>query len=405
MGAAVPKLTALKVKHAKPGRHGDGEGLYLLVSDTGAKSWIVRVMAHDAKEPDPDKRWKRRDIGLGPLWQCSLEQAREKAREVRILARSGVDPVLAREEEDEVTPTFLEAAKAAHKALTPGWQDRHANAFLSTLELHAFPKIGAMPVDEVEAKDLLTVLAPLWHDKPAAARKVRQRLGVVLDYAMGMKWRDTGSPRDGLRPLLAKQAKAGKFASMPYKQVPAFVDGLKNGDATVGRLALLFTIYTAARQGEVRRADWSHFDLEGAIWNRPADLMKSGEEHSVTLSAEALAILERVKKLHGPCEGFVFAGRKGSPLSDMTLAKMVRPTGYTVHGFRSSFKTWAVEKMPSIPNPVSEAALSHTIPDKVEAAYNRADFLDMRRTLLDAWGRFAAGSAGEVIQLPLQLRG
>lgn len=393
------KLTALKVKHAKPGRHGDGGGLYLLVSQAGAKSWMLRVVVSTAKGP------KRRDLGLGAVDLVTLDEAREKARELRKIAREGGDPVAARDKREIAAPTFKEAAEACHESLAAGWADRHAAAFLSTLKLHVFPKIGAVRVNAIDEKDILSVLSPIWNAKPAAARKLRQRIGLVLDYAKGHGWRSTGAPRDSLRPMLPKQVRSGNFASMPYEEVPAFVAKVEGAAETMGRLALLFSILTAARSGEVREALWSHIDLAAGEWNRPAGLMrKTGEAHTVTLSPEAIAVLERAKalrKIKADC--LVFPGKAGAMMSDMTMAKVVRPTGYTVHGFRSSFRTWAAERMPSIPEAVAEAALSHLIPDKVVRAYQRAKFLEMRRTLLDAWGRYAAGSSGKVVQLPLRL--
>ncbi len=388
------KLTALKVKNAKPGRHGDGAGLYLLVSNTGSRSWMIRVQ-HGGK---------RRDIGLGSLADLSLEEARDKGRELRKVARAGGDPIAARDKREEAPPSFRKAAEACHEALSGGWTERHAKAFLSTLKLHAFPKIGSLRIDSVDERDLLTVLSPMWSTKPAAARKMRQRLGLVLDYAKGRGWRATGSPRDGLRPLLSRQAEAGNFAAMPYEEVPAYVEKLDAGPETVGRLALLFTIYTAARSGEVRAAKWSHVDIDAAEWRRPAALMKGGKAHTITLSPEALAILDRAKRLRTmqhDCP--IFPGVRGGQLSDMTLSKIVRPAGYTVHGFRSSFRDWAAEQMPTIPDPVAEAALAHVVPDKVTAAYKRTSFIEMRRTLLDAWARYVAGQSGTVIQLPLRL--
>ncbi|MCP5389160.1 MAG: integrase arm-type DNA-binding domain-containing protein [Novosphingobium sp.] len=390
----MAKLTALKVKNAKPGRHGDGAGLYLLVSKSGAKSWMIRVQSDG----------RRRDIGLGALSDLTLEEAREKARELRKVARAGGDPIAARDKREVTPPSFREAAEACHEALSPGWGERHGSAFLSTLKLHVFPKIGNLRVDSIDEKDILSVLSPLWTTKPAAARKLRQRIGVVLDYSKGHGWRSIGAPRDGLRPLLARQAEAGNFSSMPYEEIPPFMAKMHASSPAAGRLALMFTIYTAARSGEVRSAMWSHLDLEAGEWHRPGALMKNGRAHTVTLSPEALAILERAKALRtSDKDCLVFPGKGGKQQSDMTLGKIVRPTGYTVHGFRATFRTWAAERMPKIPEAVAEAALSHTIPDRVIRAYNRAKFLEMRRTLLDAWGRYASGTSGTVVQLPLKL--
>ena len=386
-------LTALKVRNAKPGRHGDGAGLYLLVSQSGAKSWMIRVQADG----------RRRDIGLGSVADLTLEEAREKARGLRKVARTGGDPIAARDKRDEAPPSFREAAEACSAGLKSGWTDRHAEAFLSTLKLHVFPKIGNLRVDSVDEKDILAVLSPLWTTKPAAARKLRQRIGLVLDFAKGKGWRTTAAPRDSLRTLLSKQARAGNFASMPYADVPVFVGELMAASETMGRLALLFTILTAARSGEVREARWSHIDLDAKEWRRPAELMrKTDEAHAVTLSPNAIAVLKRVQRHRTTlADAFVFPGVGGRMMSDMTMSKLMKGRSGTVHGFRSSFRTWAAERMASVPEAVAEAALSHVIPDQVVRAYQRAKFMEMRRTLLDAWGRYVTGQTGEVVQLPL----
>ncbi|WP_395622025.1 tyrosine-type recombinase/integrase [Sphingomonas daechungensis] len=379
--ATVPKLTATSVKHAKPGRHSAGEGLYLLVSESGAKSWVLRVQF----------RGRRRDIGLGSIAELSLSEAKDKARELRKVAKIGRDPIAARDKVKIQIPTFEDAAKACHEARSGGWEERHANAFLSSLKQHAFPRIGRLFVDSVDEKDILAVLSPIWQDKPAAARKLRQRINTVLDFAKGHAWRSSGAPRDSLRPLLAKQARSGNFSAMPYAEVPSFVTALLAKSQTVGRMALLFTILTAARSGEVRSARWSHIDLETNIWTRPAGLMKSREVHLVTLSPAAVAVLREATKLradHG--DTLIFPGARRSQLSDMTLLKIVKAEAgnYTVHGFRASFRTWAAEQMPTVPEAVAEAALAHSVPDAVVRAYQRANFLDLRRKLLDAWADF-----------------
>ena len=400
------KLTALKVKHAKAGRYSDGAGLYLLVSDKGAKSWLLRVMAARLNPDSGRMEWKRRDIGLGPLWDCTLEQARERAREMRSLARTGVDPVKAREAREERPLTFKEAAHACHDAKAPGWSEKHSSAFLSTLAIHAFPKIGSLPVGDVSERDVASALSSIWTSKPAAARKVRQRIGLVLDFAKASGWRNTPAPRQSLSTLLSAQPEGGNFASMPYADVPDFVRGLEDADETLGRLGLLFTIYTGSRNGEVRSARWSQFDLDARLWNCPASIMNERAAHTVTLSPQAVEVLERARAWRVNAKDcLVFSGAGGRRMSDATLSKLVRPLGYTVHGFRSSFRTWAAERMPAIPEAVAESALAHKIPDAVARAYNRAKFLEMRFTLLEAWGRYASGASGEVIQLPLGLRG
>ncbi|MFN2100902.1 tyrosine-type recombinase/integrase [Altererythrobacter sp. MF3-039] len=394
----MPKLTALKVKHAKPGRHGDGEGLYLLVSKTGAKSWMVRVMARN-----PENEWKRRDIGLGSAADYSLEEARERARETRKIARTGQDPTVVRDKVEDIAPTFKVASHACHEAKAPGWSEKNAAAFLSSLALHVFPKIGGLSVDTITERDVAAVLSPIWQSKPALAKKVRARVGLILDYAKAQGWRSEGAPRQSLSALLSKQPEGGQFASMPYEELPAYVAKVLAETETMGRLSLLFTILTACRNGEARAARWSQIDFDKNLWNRPASMMgKTGQPHSITLSPEAIDILERAKDWRtNPKDCLIFYGKGGKRLSDMTIGKVVRSTGYHTHGFRSTFKTWAVECVPNIPEAVSEVALAHTIPSQVERAYNRAKFLDMRRTLLDAWGRYVTGTSSDIVQLPL----
>lgn len=384
----MAKLTATGVKFAKPGRHAAGEGLYLLVSASGAKSWVLRVQVHG----------RRRDIGLGSTAELSLEEARDKGRALRKVAKSGRDPIAARDATKSAVPTFEAAAVACHKEGPPNrWQDRHAAAFLSSLKQHAFPKLGRLLVDSVDENSIVAVLAPLWHEKPAAARKLRQRIKTVLDFAKVRGWRSIGAPTISPRASLGKQPRSGNFAAMPYADVPQFAAELRAKQVSAGRLALLFTILTAARSGEVRNARWSQIDAEARTWTRPATLMKSGEAHIVTLSPAALAVLETAKPLRTLSSDLIFPGTRGQPLTDMALLKIVKEAGpFTVHGFRAAFRTWAAEQMPTIPEAVAEAALAHSVPDAVVRAYQRAKFMELRRRLLDAWGAFAYGQSNVV---------
>lgn len=384
--AAMAKLTAKSVERAKPGRHADGLGLYLLVSKTGAKSWVLRVQVHS----------RRRDIGLGSLAELTLAEARDKARELRKVAKSGRDPIAARDRAQFAVPTFEAATEACHRDGPPSrWSKRHADAFLASLNQHAMPRLGRLLVDSIEDGDLAAVLMPLWHDKPAAARKLRQRVRTVLDFAKLKGWRTTGAPQLSL----GKQPRSGNFAMMPYVDVPAFVATLREKPISSGRLALLFAILTAARSGEVRNARWSHIDLEKRTWTRPAAMMKSGEVHVVTLSPAAVAVLETAKQLRTLSSAdVVFPGTRGQPLTDMALLKIVKADAgpFTVHGFRAAFRTWAAEQMPTIPEAVAEVALAHGVPDAVVRAYQRANFIDLRRKLLDAWAAFLDGESNVV---------
>jgi integrase len=426
----MAKLTVTKIRSAKPQRDAtgkavttrfaDGGGLYLMVKPTGAKSWILRVQVQG----------KRRDIGLGsvdldgpaptvfaagddrlgevPLMlrrALTLAEAREKAAALRKLAKAGLDPVVERDRERRAIPTFAEAVTEAHKALARGWADRTAKAFLASLVEHANPKLGPLKVNAIGSSEIILALAPIWHDKPVIARKVRARILQVLAFAKSRGWRAEALPdAREMRGGLAKQARGGNFAAMPFAEVPALVKAELAGARTASRYAMLFAILTAARSGEVRQATWEQVDVSARTWTRSADVMKMGDAHVVTLSTAAVALLERWAG-DGKREGLIFRGQQGGQLSDMSLTKALRTAGRseTVHGFRSAFRDWAAEKMPTIPAMVAEMALAHRVGTATEQAYLRSDLRDMRLALMEAWGRFVSpalsGTGDNVVPL------
>ena len=411
------KLTVAKVKSAKPGigKDGqpikatfqDGQGLFLHCAPTGARSWVLRVQVDG----------RRRDIGLGaadvdgagriafgagddrlgeaPLMLkrlLTLAEAREKAAALRKLAKAGANPVLERDRKRKRVPTFAEAVKAAHEGLKAGWSEKTAKAFKTSLRDHAVPKLGALKVDAIGSAEVIGALAPIWTDKPMMARKVRSRIGQVLAFAKAQGWRTEALPdARELRSGLSKQKRGGHFAAMPFANVPAFFASENAKDKAASRSALLFVMLTAARSGEVRQATWEQIDLEARTWTRPAEIMKMKEGHVVTLCDAAVSLLEDYtpKDLRS---GLIFEGARGKPLTDMALSMTLRETGAkaTVHGFRSSFRDWAAEKMPTIPAMVAEMALAHKVGTATEQAYLRSDLRDMRRALMEAWGRYVA---------------
>jgi integrase len=250
-------------------------------------------------------------------------------------------------------------------------------------------------------------LLPIWLTKGETARRVKQRIGVVLDYSHAKEWRSTEAPMRAVNQLMRaiKQPKKGNFSAMPWGDVPAFVGKLQAEEFSVGRLALQFTIITAARSGEVRGATWSEIDLDAAEWRIPPERMKAGKLHIVPLVPQAIAILRQMQGLFpsNPKDP-VFAGNKGKALSDATLAKALRVTagkGFTVHGFRSAFRDWAAET--GFADAWAEAALAHGNTDKTEAAYKRTTFFAQRRDkLMPAWASYALGDTSNVIQLAVR---
>jgi integrase len=331
----------------------------------------------------------------------TLSEAREKAAVLRRLAKAGRDPIAERDKDRNVSRTFKEAAEAYQASMKATWTKKHADAFLASLKEHVYPHLGGRPVDGIEAGDIRDALLPVWTTIPVMAGKLRQRIASVLNYSSSEGWRATEAPLRALSFMLGDRPEGGNYPAMPFSEVPGFVGTVREQTETMGRLALLFLIFTAARSGEVRKARWSQIDFTTRLWNRPAEIMKGkkAKAHSVTLNDQALAILGRASELKGAGDDpLIFPGSTGSTLSDMTISKIMRDMGlpYVPHGFRSSFRDWAAEKMPAIPDPVVEAALAHVVPDKVIKAYKRTTFLDLRRQLLDAWGLFLEGSSNVV---------
>lgn len=378
-------LTAARIKTlSEPGRYIDGDGLMLRIAPGGSKQWVLRVRIDG----------ERRDMGLGSLKVLTLAEARAKASELRREIARGVDPIAEKKKVVDPVPTFREAAARVHADHKAAWKNgKHQAQWLSTLETYAFPVLGDRPVDTIEGPIIRDVLAPIWLSKPETARRVRQRIGAVLDWSYVKGYRKSEAPMRSLSKGLPRQPrKDGHFAAMPYADVPAFIARLRER-VSVGRLALEALILTAARSGEIRGATWGEVDLDARLWSVPAERMKMGRAHHVPLAPQVVDVFRRAEALRAPCTDLVFPGQRlKQPISDMTLLKVMRDfeLPYTVHGFRSAFRDWVAEET-SYPGEVAEAALAHAIPNKVEAAYRRTDFLEKRRALMRDWAAFCTG--------------
>jgi integrase len=375
-------LTAVKVKSLNEvGRHADGNGLYLIVEPSGAKRWMLRIVVQG----------RRRDIGLGSAQLVSLAEAREKANNLRKVARQGGDPIAERKAKVGV-PTFAEAARIVHAEHAEAWRNKkHTDQWINTLVTYVFPTLGERRVDQIDTPDVLKVLSPIWLKKPETARRVKQRIGTVLDWAKAAGFRSGDNIVHGVSKGLPRQPERKRHhATLPYTEVPAFIRTLRASDSNEPtKLAFEFLILTATRTNEVLQARWT--EVKDGVWTIPAERMKARREHRVPLSPRCLAILRRAKQLSDGGE-YVFCGRsEGKPLSNMALLMTLRrmKLAVTVHGFRSAFRDWAAERT-NIPREVCEMALAHTIKDKAEAAYRRGDLLDKRRELMTAWAEFVA---------------
>ena len=379
----MPSLTAARVKAAEPGKHQDGQGLFLRVTDAGSKSWVLRITVDG----------RRRDIGLGGWPDVGLADARRKATDYRTAVADGRNPLAEKRRAD--TPTFRVAAQAVYDANRPRWRsDRHAKLWWASLENHVFPIIGDMKVDRITQSDVLRCVEPIWTTRPEAARKVRQRIRTALRWCQAhgyVTFNVAGEVIDGALPPMPRVQ--SHFRSLPYQEVAealAVVD--KSGASEAAKLCLRFVVLTAARSGEARNALWDEVDFSNCEWRIPATRMKTANEHRVPLSDAALEILQQAKCLHDG-SGLVFPSplKPGRPLSDMTLTKVLRDVGLaeraTVHGFRSSFRTWALEQTDT-PWAVAEAALAHGLGDAVQQSYIRGDAYAKRRKLMIQWNDY-----------------
>lgn len=376
-------------------------GLYLQVrepnesSQRSCRTWVLRAMVGG----------RRRDLGLGGYPAVTLAQAHQKAREARDLIARGIDPVVARRESLNAlaagkagAATFECAAGEYIDTHGASWRNaKHAAQWRSTLATYAFPIIGRLLARDVGREHVVVVLQPIWRDKTETASRLRGRIEQVLSYAMQAGYREEGlNParwRGNLDKVLGdpnRIARTVHHRAVAVADAPAFMKRLASVDG-MGARALEFAVLTAARSGEVRGATWSEFDVGTAVWTIPGARMKSGKDHRVPLSDAAVRVLSQLPRVRDR-SAHVFESPRQGPLSDMALTSVMRrmTVDAVPHGFRSTFRDWSAE-LTNYPNELCEAALAHTIADKVEAAYRRGDLFDKRRQMMSDWARFLAG--------------
>ena len=380
--ASEARLTVKKVESLiskpEPGRHGDGgrggHGLCLFVTPKGGARWIQRIRVGG----------KVKDFPLGAWGEVSLSEAREKAAANHKAVKSGGAPG-----RDAGTPTF---AAALDKVIgLKQWRNGKSEAqWRSSLGEYAKPLL-TRPIDQIKGKEVMACLEAIWHTKPETARRVRQRISAIMDWAVANEHREY-NPVIAIAQAMPKQRKQREhFRSMPHAEVADAIARVRASQAFAAtKLAFEFLVLTAARSGEVRGAAWGEIDLEGALWTVPASRMKADKEHRVPLSPRAVKVLRAARRLHKG--DLVFPSLTGKRLSDMTLSKLLKDLGIDAvpHGFRSSFRNWAGE-LSGASHEACERALAHVISNKAEAAYNRTDLLDQRRKLMADWAAYLAG--------------
>lgn len=402
---AVPKkakeMTAYQVGRVETGMHaaGGATGLYLRVSEAGARNWILRAVVGN----------RRRDMGLGGWPDVSLSEARERARVARRKIDEGIDPIEQRRSvrgQLKSTPNFRWCAEQTIIAKRPEWKSaKHAEQWTNTLTADAYPVIGKVPVDKIELSHMLDVLTPIWTTKTESATRLRARMEAVIAWATASGYRHGDNParwRGNLDAVLPKPGKVAKVAhhkALPIDALHEFVADLRTREGVAAR-ALEFVILTATRSGEVRGATWDEIDLDGAAWIVPAIRMKAGKEHRVPLSPRAVALLKSLPRMAG--SQYVFAAPRGGMLSDMTLSAVMRrmEVNAVPHGFRSTFRDWCSERT-AYPRDVAEMALAHAITNKVEAAYRRGDLFAKRANMMADWAKFIdmAPTSANVVQI------
>lgn len=377
------RLTAANVRAiTKVGLHADGNGLYLKVDSNGAKRWVQRIIING----------KRRDIGLGSASLVTLIEARETALQHRKAARAGEDPLAAKRLLQAVL-TFKEAAEQVHQLNKPTWRnEKHGDQWINTLDKFAYPFIGNKRISTITSADVLSVLSPIWNSHPETARRVKQRIGTVMKWAVAKGWR-TDNPADAIGQALPKhdRSKVKHRKALHYDKVADAIRKVHGSEAGIAtKLAFEFLVLTATRSGETREAVWTEVDMDKKVWTIPADRMKAKKPHRVPLTDRCMAILKEAKSLKQDDSELIFPGtRSDKPLSDMTLSKLMKELTIPAvpHGFRSSFRDWAGEQTHH-PREVIEFALAHLIKDKAEAAYARSDLFEKRRALMEDWANY-----------------
>jgi integrase len=391
---AKNRLSAKFMKAPTVGKHCDGAGLWLVVREDGGAQWVLRVTVHG----------RRREMGLGGYPALGLADARKLAGRWRDVAAAGRDPIKEREAEEraarreDITLAILTAdAFEARKAELKG--DGTAGRWLSPLTLHVLPKLGKVPVTDLDQRDIRDTLAPLWHTKADTARKALNRLSIVLKHAAALGLDVDLQATEKAKALLGKTRHVAKnIPAMAWADVPGFYASLE--EPTPTHLALRLLILTGVRSNPLRHIRLDQ--IEGDIWTIPAEGMKgrkgATEAFRVPLSTEAQRIIDLARP-HAR-NGFLFPNNRQGVISDMTLSRHMERRGLEArpHGFRSSLRDWLAEATDA-PHEVAEAMLAHVVDGGTVRAYRRTDYLEQRRKLAERWADHVTGGTGQVVKL------
>lgn len=388
------RLSPAFLRKAPPGKYCDGAGLWLIVREDGGAQWVLRVAVHG----------RRREMGLGGYPEIGLAKARDLADRWRTMAKEGRDPIKEREREvraarrEDITLSIITAdAFEARKAELKG--DGTAGRWLSPLNIHVLPKLGKVPVTDLDQRDIRDTLAPIWHEKADTARKALNRLSIVMKHAAALGLDVDLQATEKAKALLGKTRHVAKnIPAMDWRDVPDFYASLE--EPTLTHLALRLLILTGVRSGPLRNLRLDQ--IEGDVWTVPAVAMKgrkgATDDFRVPLSAEAQRVIDLARP-HAR-NGYLFPNTRGGVISDMTLSRHMERRGLEArpHGFRTSLRTWLAEATDA-PHEVAEAILAHVVDGGVVRAYRRTDYLEQRAKLADRWADVVTGGAGQVVKL------
>lgn len=371
-------LTQMKARNLGPGKHFDGQGLMLVKSRKDAGKWMLRIVVEG----------KRREMGLGRWPDVSIAEARESASQARKKLRGGTDPVAERRKAKRKIKRMsvadaVQGCFEARQAELKG--DGKAGRWLSPLKTHVLPKIGTLAIEDIDQHELKRILEPIWHEKPDTARKAMNRINLTLKHAAALDLNVDLQAVMKAQALLGKRRHVVKhIPSLPYQEAPAFYQHLTTLTFR-SALALRFLMLTVARTSEVRFATYA--EINGDVWPIPAERTKTGNEHKVPLTGEALSVIDQAQSETG--SKFLFTTDKGKPMTDMAMSGLMKREEMAArpHGFRSTFRTWA-EECTDVSFEVKEKVLGHRVGNEVERAYQRSDLLEKRRVLLNDWTSF-----------------
>lgn len=392
MARALHKLSAAELKAKPKGKYSDGGGLWFYARVDGGAQWVLRYTLYS----------RRHEMGLGSFPEVSLKEARQEAEKWRAVVRTGKDAIKERERQRreaernmhvlrDIAHDAFESRKAELKS------DGKAGRWFSPLELHVLPKLGSMPVSQIDQRDIRDTLAPIWHEKADTARKAMNRLGICLRHAAALGLEVDLQATNKAKLLLGKQRhEVQHIPSMPWQDVPEFYQSLSGGSVT--ELALRFCILTGMRTDAIRHANLDQMD--GDVWTVPAQHMKGRKgkttDFRVALSTEARAVVQQASAFAR--DGFLFPGVRRGVISDMTMSGYMKRQGLEArpHGFRASLRNWLAEAT-NAPHEVAETCLGRVVDSKVVRTYRTTDFLEQRRALMERWAVLLAADPGSKI--------